>query len=875
VKTLTIIDTFGFLFRSFFALPPLKNKEGFPTGLLTGFANFIATIEHEHLTDYLVFALDSEGKSFRSQIDENYKAHRKEVPEDLLKQLPIAISWIEQMGLSSCAKEGYEADDIIATIAKKAEQEGYNVKIVSHDKDLYQLIGKCVHMYDPIKRVDIDADACYKKYGVKPEEFKDYQALVGDSADNVPGVKGIGAKTAQKLIEQFHTLENIYENIDIAGTPRIKKLLSEGKQSAFVSKELVTLKDDVAIDYDISDFTLVQNPLQKIESQLHKYELNRVLNKLAKDGNEQKQTMEFDAILLDTKEKLDAVLQNLSSQTPVAFDTETTAIDALEAKLVGFSFCFEQNKAYYVPVAHSYLGVGNQVSLNDATDAIKKIFTAKVIGQNIKYDLKVLHKYGLKLQNIEADTMVLSWLLNPALKHGLDAMAQRFFNYEMTPFSALVKKGETFDSVEVGKACFYASEDAWMTFHLYHKLKNLLDKALLDLAKEIENPFVNVLLAMELEGIKVDMARLNELENFCTQNLHELTQTIYDLAGSEFNIKSTQQLGHVLFETLGLKGGKKTKTGYSTNEEVLHSLQNEHPIISSILQYREIQKIASTYVKPLKNHQKDSRVYTNFMHTGTATGRLSSNNPNLQNIPTRSKLGKRVRECFVAKQGYSFIGIDYSQIELRLLAHFSGDAALVAAFNNDEDIHLATAKKLFGEKAQEKRNFAKSINFGLIYGMGSRKLSQELGITAKEAKEIIQEYFAAFSSVKGYLASIERDAQAQGYSQTLLGRKRYFDFASANAFLQSTYLREAVNTVFQGSAADLMKLAMNSIYQTLQNSDEASMLLQIHDELIFEVKDEAVSKYAKMLQETMENIYTLKIPLKTSVSIGKSWGDLK
>jgi DNA polymerase-1 len=875
VKTLTIIDTFGFLFRSFFALPPLKNKEGFPTGLLTGFANFIAGIEREHLTDYLVFALDSEGKSFRSEIDANYKAHRKEVPEDLLKQLPIAVSWIEQMGLSSCAKAGYEADDVIATIAKKAQKEGYNVKIVSHDKDLYQLIGDRIHMYDPIKRVDIDANACYEKYGVKPEEFKDYQALVGDSADNVPGVKGIGAKTAQKLIEQFHTLENIYENLDIAGTPRTKKLLSEGKESAFISKELVTLKDDIAIDYDICDFVLVENPLQKIETQLHKYELNRVLNRLNQNEKEQKQAMEFDAILLDTKEKLDNVLQNLSSQTPVAFDTETTAIDAHEAKLVGFSFCYEQNKAYYVPVAHSYLGVGNQVSLDDAIGAIKKIFTAKVIGQNIKYDLKVLDKYGIKLENIEADTMVLSWLLNPALKHGLDAMAQRFFHYETTPFSALVKKGETFDSVEVGKACFYASEDAWMTFHLYHKLKNLLEKELLVLAKEVENPFINVLLGMELAGIEVDTARLNDLENFCAQKLKELTQTIYDLAGSEFNIKSTQQLGHVLFETLGLQGGKKTKTGYSTNEEVLHSLQNEHPIIDSILQYREVQKIASTYVKPLQNYQKDSRVYTNFMHTGTATGRLSSNNPNLQNIPTRSKLGKRVRECFVPKQGYSFIGIDYSQIELRLLAHFSGDAALVAAFNNDEDIHLATAKKLFGDKAQEKRNFAKSINFGLIYGMGSRKLAQELGITTKEAKEIIQEYFAAFSSVKGYLASIERQAQAQGYSQTLLGRKRYFDFANANAFLQSTYLREAVNTVFQGSAADLMKLAMNSIYKTLQNDDEAIMLLQIHDELIFEVKDEAVAKYAKTLQETMESIYTLKIPLKTSVSIGKSWGDLK
>ncbi|MGM0623786.1 MAG: 5'-3' exonuclease H3TH domain-containing protein, partial [Campylobacterota bacterium] len=524
MKTVTVIDTFGFLFRSFFALPPLKNKEGFPTGLLTGFANFIASIEQEHLTDYLIFALDSEGKSFRNDIDANYKAHRSEVPEDLLKQLPIAIEWIEQMGLTSLAKKGFEADDVIATVAKEAKEAGYNVKIVSHDKDLYQLINGSIHMYDPIKRVDIDADACMKKYGVTPQQFIDYQALVGDSADNVPGVKGVGAKTAQKLIEQFGSLEKIYENIDIAGTPRVKKLLLEGKESAFISKQLVTLRDDVSLDFDITKCALINNPLQKIKQQLKHYELQRVLARIEEDTKKPRQSLEFDAILLDTKQKLDKVLDTLTSKTVISFDTETTSIDATDAQLVGFSFCCDKQKAYYVPIAHSYLGVGNQVALEDALKAIKKIFSAQVIGQNIKYDLKVLHKYGVGSADIKADTMILSWLLNPGLKHGLDAMAQRFFHYTMKPFSALVKRGDTFASVEMGKACFYASEDAWMTFLLYHKLKNLLDKEFLDLAKEVENPFINVLLDMELEGIKVDLAQLDALEDFTSSKLKELTQ---------------------------------------------------------------------------------------------------------------------------------------------------------------------------------------------------------------------------------------------------------------------------------------------------------------------------------------------------------------
>ncbi len=879
MKTLTIIDTFGFLFRSFYALPPLKNSEGFPTGLLTGFANFISNIYKEHSTDYLVFALDCKGKSFRNEIDENYKAHRPDVPEDLLKQLAVAIEWIDKMGFATLVKEGYEADDIVATVAKEAKEakeKGYEVRIVSHDKDLYQLIDEGITMYDPIKKRDIDKQACIDKFGVTPEQFIDYQAMVGDSADNVPGVKGVGAKTAQKLIEQFGSLEKIYENIDLAGTKRVKNLLLEGRESAKISKELVTLKKDVPVEVDVEQFALVPTPLQRIEDELQKYDLKQVLTRINGNGNgSDKPKLEFDAVLLDTKEKLFDVTKKLTPSTVVAFDTETTDLDTKGAQLVGFSFCFEQKRSYYVPVAHTYLGVGQQVALEDALEGIRQIFEAKLVGQNLKYDLEVLLKYELRHKGIHADTMVLSWLQNPGLKHGLDAQAKRWFDYTMMPFKSLVKKGETFANVEMGKACFYGAEDSWMTYLLFQKYQNLLPKKFFDIAKEVENPFIDVLISMEQLGIKVDLKRLDELEKFTGETLAKLTAEIYELTGSEFNIKSTQQLGSILFEKLGLKGAKKTKTGFSTNEQVLQGLLDEHPVIEKLLEYREIQKIESTYVKPLKRYAKDSRVYTHFLHTGTATGRLSSQNPNLQNIPTRSSVGRRVRECFVAKEGYTLLGIDYSQIELRLLAHFSGDKALVEAFNNDEDIHMATATKLFGEEAKQKRNFAKSINFGLIYGMGSRKLSQELGITTKEAKTIIEDYFAAFSSVKGYLESIEEQAKRDGFVETLIGRKRFFDFESANAMMQNAYLRESVNTVFQGSAADLIKLSMNSIYEQIKNDEDADMLLQIHDELIFEVREGKEEHYGNLFQKTMEEIKKLKVPLKTSLAVAQSWGELK
>ncbi|MEA3492040.1 MAG: DNA polymerase I [Campylobacterota bacterium] len=916
MKTITIIDTFGFFFRSFFALPPLRNSDGFPTGLLTGFVNLIDSLRRDHSTDYIVFALDSKGKTFRSDLYAEYKANRDSPPVELTEQLPIAIDWIEEMGFANLSREGYEADDVITTITKMAKEQGMRVRIVSHDKDLYQLIddGRVV-MVDMVKKRDVDEDACIEKFGVKPEDFTNFQAIVGDSSDNVPGVKGIGIKGASKLINQYHTLENIYADIESAGTPRIQKLLLESKEQAFLSRELVTLKDDVFKDCDFDSFHFEdKNYLSCLIDDFERFEMKQAIKKASvgmerdvERGSMERGDMErgdiesrsselskrssqdsllsFRSITLDTKAKLDAVIDTIDDETIVAFDTETTGLDTKSAKIVGFSFCMDEERAYYVPIGHNYLGVGDQVPLDDALSALRRVLRHKIVGQNLKFDLSLLYnRYDFDEVIPYADTMIMAWLSNPGTKVGLDILAKRFFKYDMKPFKELVKKGDNFSVVDIDEASFYAAEDAWMTRLLYFSLKKSMElgslEHLFQEAKNVEYPFVDILIRMEREGITIDQDQLHRLQEKLSLALQKLTEEIYLLTESQFNIKSTQQLGNILFQKLGLKGAKKTKTGYSTNEAVLQSLKNEHPVIEKILEYRENQKILSTYVDPLLRLAKkdpQSRIYTSFLQTGTATGRLSSRDPNLQNIPVRSALGRSVREAFVAKEGYRLVSIDYSQIELRLLAHFSKDRALMDAFKNGEDIHMATALKLFGEdEAEQKRSFAKSINFGLLYGMGSRKLSDELGITTAEAKEIIQNYFASFPTVKNFLESIQESVKEHGYVETILGRRRIFDYESANGMQRAAFMRESVNTLFQGSAADLIKLSMLDIDRLIgEERLDASMLLQIHDELIFEVRESKVEDISRRFVYIMEHIVELQVPLECSVSIGESWGELK
>lgn len=944
MKTLTIIDTFGFFFRLFYALKNLKTHTNKPSGMVAGFANFIFSLKNEIKSDYLIFALDSKGKTFRSEIDPNYKINRTPPPTELLEQIPVCIEMIEKMGFKSASFEGYEADDIIASVVKECEKKDIFVRIITQDKDLYQLIkdGKS-SIYSPISKNEYNEAACVEKYGVRPAQIKDFLALCGDSSDNIPGVKGIGAKGAKTLLDEFENIEGIYEHLNLVRNERTKMLLQEGKENAFLSKKLASLYEslDVSNLFEGASFSAFESsePLLKVVDILKEYELNALLRKLRyeefsqdtlnakikfqnannlsahelkildtkkqetavqalnntnlnenlKDeslnapnlneiSSKNLNQMSFEAVLLNDENKLFELLNSLEKNTPIAFDTETTGLDTKKAKIVGFSFCFNASRAFYVPVGHDVFVADKQISKEAAKRAVETIFSHFVIGHNLKYDFEIVrHNFGLNLPLNYADTMILAWLYNPALRVNMDDLAKRLFSYETLKFENLVKKGQNFANVELENACKYAAEDAFITLKFYEYFKINLEKNLQDLATNVEFPFIKIILMLENNGIKLDCASLESLMKKFSADIKEISEEIYTLAGERFNINSPKQVGEVLFAKLHLPSSKKNKSGvFSTDEKVLNELKDTHPVILKILDYRELAKLYSTYCEPLLSlalKDKNSRIYSSFLQTGTATGRLSSRDPNLQNIPAHGQYAKDYKTCFVAREGFSFLSLDYSQIELRMLAHFSGDEKLLKAFAHDEDIHARTAIMIFGHSDYNTRSIAKSINFGLIYGMGYRTLSKNLGIDAKLAKEYIEKYFSNFTSIKSYFEKVKASARKNGFISTLLGRKRYFDFANANAMMQAAYERESVNSILQGSAADIIKLASLEIAKHLD--DEKRLILQIHDELIFEVKDEKLENFCNLAQNIMQNIVKLRLNLKTSSSWAKNWGDLK
>ncbi|MCW1360424.1 DNA polymerase I [Campylobacter sp. CCS1377] len=879
MKTLTIIDTFGFFFRLFYALKGLKNSQGEASGMVSGFANFIYSLKNEHKSDYIIFALDSKGKTFRSEIDPNYKQNRTPPPPELLAQIPVCIEMIEKMGFISISQEGYEADDIIASFVKTCKDKEIFVRVVTQDKDLYQLIkdGK-VSIYSPISKNDYDEVACLEKYGVKPCQIRDFLALCGDSSDNIPGVKGIGAKGAKTLLDEFGSIEGIYENLMLVRNERSRNLLLEGKENAFLSKKLASLYEDLNFDNMLEKSSYPSDePLLKVLEILERFELNALLKKLRQNPDNKDKNLGFKATLIQDENRLFEILNSLPKDSIIAFDTETTGLDTKKAKIVGFSFCMSEEESFYVPLSHNYLGVGKQISLSSAKKAIELIYSHFIVGHNLKYDFKIIeNNFGLKVPLKYADTMILAWLKNPSLRVNMDDLALRLFNYETLHFESLVKKGETFASVELEKACKYAAEDAYITLRFYlYFLKNL-DANLLELAKNCEFEFIKVIMMMEENGIKIDTNALEILMKKFENEIKILSEEIYTLCEDRLNLNSPKQVGDVLFEKLKLPSGKKTKTGYSTDEKVLNNLLDKHPVIAKLLDYRELAKLYSTYCEPLLKlalKDENSRIYSSFLQTGTATGRLSSKDPNLQNIPAHGQYAKDYKSCFVAKDDFSFISLDYSQIELRMLAHFSEDEKLLEAFKNDEDIHAKTAIMIFGESNYETRSVAKSINFGLIYGMGYKTLSQNLKIEASLAKTYIEKYFENFTSIKNYFEKVKNEAKQNGFIATLSGRRRYFDFENAKPMQVAMYERESINSILQGSAADIIKLAMIEIAKDLDENKK--LILQIHDELIFEIKDELCENFVKKASDIMENIVKLKVKLKTSSSIAKKWGDLK
>lgn len=877
MKTLTIIDTFGFFFRLFYALKGLENSKKEPSGMILGFANFILSLKSEHKSDYIIFALDSKGKTFRSELYPEYKQNRTPPPPQLLAQIPVCIEMIEKMGFVSVSKEGYEADDVIASFVKICQDKDVFVRIVTQDKDLYQLIknGK-TSVYSPLSKNDYDEAACLEKYGVKPCQIPDFLALCGDSSDNIPGVKGIGAKGAKDLLGEFGSLEGIYENLSLVRNQRLKDMLLKDKENAFLSKKLSSLCENLEFEGFLERSALLeQDPLLKVSDILEHYELHSVLKKISLER--ENKSSSFKARLVLNEDELFEFLNDLPQEGIIAFDTETTGLDVKEAKIVGFSFCVSESEAFYVPLTHKYLGAPSQISLESAKKAIEIIYSHFVVGHNLKYDFKVIeNNFGIKPPLKYADTMVLAWLKDPGLRVNMDDLASRLFNYKTLRFETLVKKDENFASVDVNKACEYAAEDAYITFRFYLYFTKMLEKPLLELARKSEFEFIKVIMMLEDNGIKLDVEALGALMKRFEQEIKILSEEIYTLCEDRFNLNSPKQIGDILFEKLKLPSGKRGKTGYSTDEKVLKGLLDKHPVVEKILAYRELAKLYFTYCEPLLKlalKDKDSRIYSSFLQTGTATGRLSSKDPNLQNIPAHGQYAKDYKTCFIAKEGFSFVSLDYSQIELRMLAHFSEDEKLLSAFENDEDIHAKTAVMIFKESNYHTRSIAKSINFGLIYGMGYKTLSQNLKIEASLAKNYIETYFENFTSIKSYFEKVRNEAKQNGFIATLSGRKRYFNFENATPMQVAMYERESINSILQGSAADVIKLAMIEIVKDL--NEDKKMILQIHDELIFEVRDELCENFIRRTSDIMENIVELKVKLKTSSSSAKNWGELK
>lgn len=907
MQTLSIIDTFGYFFRNFYALPKLTSKEGFPTGVLLGFVNLINQLYDDKST-HIIFALEGQGEKWRKSFYPAYKANRKEADKDLIAQIEVAIKWIAQMNLSHIAIDGFEADDAIATLSRLAKDAHLAVRIVSVDKDLYQLIDDNTHIFDPTKKREIREAECFEKFGVYPRQFVDYQSLVGDSSDNIAGVSGIGAKGAQNLIAEFDSLDNLYADTNrlfAQIAPKMADKIIAGKDSAYLSQKLVRLRDDLLQNFAFdSCLKPVQNPLFLIESELEKYNIN-ILSKLKKNAESTKiaesgvRIAESSLVsthstanhsiesclkssqkisILDSDE-LFKIIDSIPADSPVAFDTETDSLDSNNANIVGFSFAFELNRGFYVPLRHSYLGAPSQISPNDAKIALQKLFTREIIAHNAKFDIKIIwHNFGIDIPRI-VDTMILAWLDSSDEPCGLDISAKTRLNYTTIKFDEVVPKKATFDSVPIEKATTYAAEDALCSLALFEYFSANLSPQIFEIARRVELPIIKILAKMESAGISIDTEFFGILQGELNEKIEHLSKDIFALCGAEFNLNSPKQLSDILYERLGLKKGRALKnSAFSTDEKTLESLRDSHAVIAPIIEYRELSKLLGTYVVPFLSLNKNRKIYTSFIQTGTSTGRLASKNPNLQNIPVRSDIGRKIRKGFVAKEGFSFISADYSQIELRLLAHFSGDSSLVGAFQSDKDIHLETAIKLFGTEGGAKRNIAKSINFGLIYGMGARKLAQSLKIAQSEAKSYIDSYFMNFPTIKDFLAQKESEILERGYAESLLGHRRKFNFNRVAEYERAAFLREGINAIFQGSAADLIKLAMiecDRFFSDSFKNGEVALLLQIHDELIFEVRDDLAQSVADKIKAIMNGIYTLKVPLECGIAIGKNLAELK
>jgi len=897
-KRMFLIDGSAMAHRSYWAFinNPLTTSKGIPTGAVYGFVNSLLKILNDEKPDYIAAIFDSRKPTFRHNIYKEYKATREKMPDELSEQIPLIFDVLDGFNIRMFQIDGYEADDVIATLSKKGEKEGFLTYLVTSDKDFMQLINQNIFMYKPTGKTGeaeiIDADKVKEKYGVPPEKIVDLFALMGDTSDNVPGIPGIGEKTAVKLLNEIGEFKEIIDNPSSIKSKSVSKKVEENKEKAVLSRELVLLHSNVPIDIDINNLKRVEKDNQKLKELFVELEFHSLMDIIDKN-DVKKNDEERSYRLIKNLQDFNELIENIKKcKSTLVIDVETTSSDPLKSELVGISFSYKEKEAYYLPIQVKN-GQKGTFNWDNVKEQLKDILESEDIakcGHNIKFDMEVLDKYGIKVKPVNFDTMIASYLLNPSThQHNLNTVSLEHLNYKKIQIEELIGSGKNqknMREVPIDKIYIYGCEDSDITLRLKNKLEILIEeKNLKPLMENIELPLINVLIDMEKAGVAIDIEFLSDMSERLSEEIADLEKQIQYEAGEIFNINSPQQLGNVLFgrlkihEQMGIKRVPRTKIGYKTDIRILENF-SANPLVAKILRYRQLNKLKNTYVDALPRliNEKTGKVHTSFNQTVTATGRLSSTNPNLQNIPIRTDIGRNIRKAFIpSSEDNLILSADYSQVELRLLAHLSGDKTLLEAFKNDEDIHRKTASLIFEippeEVTDEMRYKAKSINFGIIYGMGSYKLSTELKTTPEEARNFIDSYFNNYPEVNRYIFDQLSIAKEKEYVKTLLGRIRYIpEINSKNARVRKNAENIAINTPIQGTAADMIKIAMIRINKKLnKNQLKTQMIIQIHDELVFDVPSDELGKVKKIVKDEMESALKLKLPIKVDLGWGKNW----
>jgi DNA polymerase-1 len=892
---LILVDGSSYLYRAFHALPPLTNSKGQPTGAVYGVINMLNKLVEEYKPEHIAVVFDAKGKTFRNEMYADYKAHRPPMPDDLRSQIAPLHEIVEALGYPMISVSGVEADDVIGTYAKQATSQSVDTLISTGDKDLAQLVNPHVTLINTMSNVVMDEAGVMDKFDVPPNAIIDYLALMGDTSDNIPGVPKVGPKTAAKWLKQYETLDNLVAHADeIKG--KVGESLRESLDQLPLSRDLTTIKCDVELELAISDLAMRPPQLDKLKQIYTEMELKTWLTNLSSDCAEatasQASKVQSEAnyeTVLD-KPSFDRWLNKLQQAEQFAFDTETTSLDYMQARIVGVSFSVKAGEAAYVPFAHDYPGAPKQLSEQDVLGGLKALLedeNKKKIGQNLKYDAHVLANHEIQLKGIAQDSMLESYVLDSTQRHNMDDLALRLLGRTTIHFEDIAGKGAkqiTFNQIALEEAGPYAAEDADITLQIHQKLNYELCKepSLKSIYEDIELPLLSVLLKIERNGVMIDVAMLESQSKHLAERMKEVELQAYEEAGETFNLASPKQLSTILFERLEIPSSKKTKTGqYSTAEDVLQELAADYDLPKLVLEHRSLSKLKSTYTDklPLQVNEKTGRVHTSYNQTVAATGRLSSTDPNLQNIPVRSEEGRRIRQAFIAPAGYKMLAADYSQVELRIMAHLSSDTMLLKAFADGVDVHRATAAEVFGialdEVDPEQRRAAKAINFGLIYGMSAFGLAKQLKIGRYEAKDYIDVYFARYPGVKAYMDKTREQAHDRGYVETVFGRRLYLPEINARNGQRRQYAeRTAINAPMQGTAADIIKRAMITVDQALTASRvDAKVVMQVHDELVVEVLEKDVEAVADLVRTEMEQAATLKVPLVVDIGIGNNWDE--